>query len=160
MPSAERRVRVRSHDPARTRAALAGQAGALGTLVRALCARADAGSLLGATRIGGRTVRELVVHLGAVFDAVTDNLGLPAGDGAPLSPTDWVSATRTAAPASAPASARPPPRPGPDPAPTRPRSPPGWTPPPGGYWGCWPRSTPRSCGCRPATGRCCWATSW
>jgi uncharacterized protein (TIGR03083 family) len=99
MPPAARRVRVRTYDPARSRAALTGQAEALRTAVHRLCAHADADDLLaGPTRLGEWRVRELVAHLGSVFDAVTDNLGLPAGDGAPLSPTDWVSATRGGAP--------------------------------------------------------------
>ena len=100
MPPAERRVRVRSYDPARSRAALAAQAGALRTLVHRLADRPDAGALLAApTRLGDWTVRDLVAHLGSVFDSLTDNLGLPAGDGTPLTPTDRVAATRTAAPA-------------------------------------------------------------
>jgi uncharacterized protein (TIGR03083 family) len=99
MPPAARRVRVRSYDPARSRAALTGQAEALRSAVHGLCARADADALLsGPTRLGEWRVRELVAHLGSAFDAVTDNLGLPAGDGAPLSPTDWVAATRGGAP--------------------------------------------------------------
>jgi len=102
MPPAERKVRVRRYDPATSRAALAAQAQAVRTLVHALCVREDATALLAApTRLGDWTVRELVAHLGSAFDAVTDNLGLPTGDAAPLTPTDWVSATRGAAPAIA-----------------------------------------------------------
>ncbi|QMU79727.1 hypothetical protein GXW83_32525 [Streptacidiphilus sp. PB12-B1b] len=102
MPSAARRVRVRTYDPARTRDALRGQAQALVDAVHGLCERADAEQLLAApTRLDGWRVRELVAHLGSAFDALTDRLGLPAADGPPLSPTDWVTATRTAAPAVA-----------------------------------------------------------
>ncbi|QMU73293.1 sterol carrier family protein [Streptacidiphilus sp. P02-A3a] len=102
MPPAARRVRVRSYDPATSRAALAAQAGAVRTLVHALGDRADAEALLAApTRLGDWTVRDLVAHLGSAFDAITDNLGLSTGDAAPLTLTDWVAATRTAAPAIA-----------------------------------------------------------
>ena len=105
MPSAERRVRVRSYDPARSRAALAAQTQAVRALVHRLCARADAGTVSAApARFGGRTVAGLIADLGGSLDAVTDNLGLPAGEGAPLTPTDWVAATRgAAAPAATPA---------------------------------------------------------
>jgi uncharacterized protein (TIGR03083 family) len=102
MPPAERRVRVRSYDPARSRAALGAQARALRTLVHQLCDRPDAEAVLAApTRLGQWTVRNLVAHLGSAFDSLTDNLGLPTGEGAPLTLTDWVAATRTAAPAIA-----------------------------------------------------------
>jgi len=102
MPSAERRVRVRTYDPARCRAALVAQARALLTLVHQLCARTDAEAVLAApTRLGDWTVRSLLAHLGSAFDAITDNLGLPTEDGPVLTPIDWVAATRTAAPAIA-----------------------------------------------------------
>jgi uncharacterized protein (TIGR03083 family) len=102
MPPAARRVRVRTYDPARTRDALRAQAQALRAAVHTLCARADAEALLAApTRLDGWRVRELVAHLGSVFDSLTDNLGLAAGDGPLLSPTDWVAATRGGAPAIA-----------------------------------------------------------
>ena len=98
MPPAARRVRVRSYDPARTRAALRAQAQALSAAVQDLCARPDAGDLLAApVRPGDRTVRELVADLGAALDELTGNLGLPPGDAAPLTPTDWVTAARTPA---------------------------------------------------------------
>ncbi|MEY9967651.1 uncharacterized protein (TIGR03083 family) [Streptacidiphilus sp. MAP12-16] len=101
MPPAARRPRARSYDPARTRAALAAQAEVLRTAVHRLCANADAEALLAApTRLGAWRIRELVAHLGSVFDSVSQNLGLPA-EGELLSPTGWVSATRTAAPAIA-----------------------------------------------------------
>ena len=100
MPPAARRVRTRSYDPARSRAALAAQAEALRSAVHSLCTAAGAEQrLAGPTRLGEWRVRELLAHLGSAFDAVSDNLGLPAGEGAPLSPTDWVAATRTQAPA-------------------------------------------------------------
>ncbi|MFC1404885.1 MULTISPECIES: maleylpyruvate isomerase family mycothiol-dependent enzyme [Streptacidiphilus] len=98
--SRERRgPRARSYDPARTRAALAAQTEVLRTAVHGLCADDAAEALLARpTRLGGWRVRELVAHLGFVLDWVPRNLGadVPAG-AALLSPTAWVTGTRTAA---------------------------------------------------------------
>jgi uncharacterized protein (TIGR03083 family) len=70
--------------------------------VHSLCTGPDAEALLAApTRLGDWRVRELVAHLGSVFDSVSLNIGADAGPGEPLTPTDWVAATRTAAPAIA-----------------------------------------------------------
>jgi uncharacterized protein (TIGR03083 family) len=70
--------------------------------VHRLCADPAAEALLARpTRLGDWRVRELVAHLGSVFDSVSRNLGLDAGPGEPLTPTGWVAATRTAAPAIA-----------------------------------------------------------
>ncbi len=94
--------RARTYDPARTRAALAAQAEVLRTAVHTLCAGPDAEARLAApTRLGDWRVRELVAHLGSVFDSVSHNIGADAGPGEPLTPTGWVAATRTAAPAIA-----------------------------------------------------------
>ncbi|MFC1418465.1 maleylpyruvate isomerase family mycothiol-dependent enzyme [Streptacidiphilus cavernicola] len=104
MPPAARtsKPRARTYDPARTRAALAAQAELLRGAVHRLCAGPDAAARLdGPTGLGSWRVRELVAHLGSVFDSLSGNLGLDAGPGEPLSPTDWVAATRSGAPAIA-----------------------------------------------------------
>ena len=102
MPPAARTPRPRSYDRMKSRAALTAQAAALRGAVALLCADPEAERLLaGPTRLGDWRVRELVAHLGSVFDSLTDNLGLPPGDAAPIAPTDWVAATRTGAPAIA-----------------------------------------------------------
>ena len=102
MPPAARTPRPRSYDRLKSRAALAAQAEALRGAVARLCADPEAERLLaGPTRLGDWRVRELVAHLGSVFDSLSDNLGLSTGDAAPLAPTDWVAATRTGAPAIA-----------------------------------------------------------
>jgi uncharacterized protein (TIGR03083 family) len=100
--AASRTPRARTYDPARTRAALSAQAEVLRGAVHGLCAAPDAEQRLAApTRLGSWRVRELVAHLGGVFDAVSRNVGADAGPGEPLSPTGWVAATRTAASAIA-----------------------------------------------------------
>ena len=101
MPPAARtaKPRARTYDPARTRTALAAQAEVLRTAVHSLCTGPDAAArLAGPTRLGDWRVRELVAHLGSVFDSVSRNLGRDSGPGEPLSPTAWVAATRSGAP--------------------------------------------------------------
>lgn len=94
--------RPRAYDPARTRAALAGQTARLRAAVHSLCTSPRAEELLALpTCLGGWRVRELVAHLGAAYEAVTRGIGSDAGTGAPLTPLAWVAATRTEAPAIA-----------------------------------------------------------
>ncbi|MFC5909610.1 maleylpyruvate isomerase family mycothiol-dependent enzyme [Streptacidiphilus monticola] len=85
----------RRYDPARTRAALAAQTEALRSAVHSL----GTDDLDRPTRLGSWTVCELVAHLGTVYDSITHAVGElpPAGD--PLTPSQWIAATRTAAPA-------------------------------------------------------------
>ncbi|GAA2723902.1 MULTISPECIES: sterol carrier family protein [Streptomyces] len=69
MPSAQRKPRTRSHDPAKVRTALQGQVRAVRELVAVVCAEPDAQALLAApTRLGRWTVGELIVHLADALD--------------------------------------------------------------------------------------------
>ncbi|MHA6761124.1 sterol carrier family protein [Streptacidiphilus sp. PAMC 29251] len=98
MPPATRTPRARTYDPGRTRTALAAQAEVLRTAVHTLCTDPAAEALLAApTRLGAWRVRELVAHLGTVFDAVSRKAGLDGGAGEPLTLTGWATATRTQA---------------------------------------------------------------
>ncbi|MFC1410117.1 sterol carrier family protein [Streptacidiphilus sp. N1-12] len=97
-----RTPRARSYDPTRIRTALAAQAEVLRGAVHELCTGPEPEArLAGPTRLGDWRVRELVAHLGTVFDAVSRKAGLDGGPGEPLSLTGWVAATRTEAPAIA-----------------------------------------------------------
>ncbi|WP_407989113.1 sterol carrier family protein [Kitasatospora sp. CMC57] len=90
--------RARSYDPAKVRAALAGQTEALRGVVHELCARPDAASLLERpTRLGDWNLRQLIAHLGFCLDWLPRHLEQPVPDGAPLSLVQWVGVTRTAA---------------------------------------------------------------
>ncbi|WP_446046286.1 maleylpyruvate isomerase N-terminal domain-containing protein, partial [Streptomyces olivaceus] len=71
MPPA--RKRPRAYDPVRTRAAVLAQFGNVRAAVRTLTPE----QLALPTRLGDRTVRELVVHVGTVLDAVDRLLGEP-----------------------------------------------------------------------------------
>ncbi|MER5867879.1 sterol carrier family protein [Kitasatospora sp. NPDC002040] len=90
--------RPRSYDPAKVRAALAGQTEALRGAVHELCARPDAEAVLDRpTRLGDWNVRLLIAHLGFCLDWLPRHLDQPVPDGAPLSLVEWVGITRTAA---------------------------------------------------------------
>ncbi|MHA7962131.1 maleylpyruvate isomerase family mycothiol-dependent enzyme [Streptomyces sp. L500] len=64
MPSAPRKPRIRSFDPAKSRAALEGQVRAVRDVVAVVCAEPDAEALLAApSGVGKWTVGELITHL-------------------------------------------------------------------------------------------------
>ncbi len=78
MPSAPRKPRVRSYDPAKVRAALEGQVRAVRDVVAVVCAEPDAEALLAArTRLGEWTVGELVVHLAGAMRLLPRRLAEP-----------------------------------------------------------------------------------
>ncbi|MFI5528821.1 sterol carrier family protein [Kitasatospora sp. NPDC051853] len=90
--------KARSYDPAKVRAALAGQTGALRAAVRELCARPDAEELLARpTRLGEWNVRQLVAHLGFCLDWLPRHLDEPVPAGAVIPLIEWPGLTRTAA---------------------------------------------------------------
>ncbi|MEW2620132.1 sterol carrier family protein [Streptomyces sp. NPDC048106] len=87
MPPAKKRART--YDPARTRAAVLAQFGAVREAVRGLTDE----QLAGPTRLGGWTVRELVVHIGTAVTAVRRALAQPAPGKADAVLLDWPFAT-------------------------------------------------------------------
>ena len=87
MPPA--RKRPRSYDPARTRAAVLGQFGAVRDAVR----RLEGEQLARPTRLDGWTVRELVVHVGMAVTAVHRAVAQPAPATADAVLLDWPFAT-------------------------------------------------------------------
>ncbi|MBZ6082806.1 maleylpyruvate isomerase family mycothiol-dependent enzyme [Streptomyces olivaceus] len=99
MPPA--RKRPRAYDPARTRAAVLAQFGNVRAAVRTLTPE----QLALPTRLGDRTVRELVVHVGTVLDAVDRLLGEPEPARQDGRLPDW---PLTVGPDADPATARPP----------------------------------------------------
>ncbi|GAA4857501.1 maleylpyruvate isomerase family mycothiol-dependent enzyme [Kitasatospora terrestris] len=86
-------TKTRTYDPARVRAALAGQIEALRSTVRGL----DEAQLSLPTRLGDWRVRELVSHLGMVVSWVPAHLDDPIPDVRPITPLYWARQTRTAA---------------------------------------------------------------
>jgi uncharacterized protein (TIGR03083 family) len=83
--------KARSYDPAKVRAALAAQTGALREAVRGLCADPAAERLLAApTRLGEWTVRDLVAHLALQLAWVPAHLGDPLEGRPALDLTGWV----------------------------------------------------------------------
>ncbi len=83
--------RARSYDPAKVRAALAGQTEALRAAVHRLCADPGAELLLAApTRLGHWRVRELVAHLALQIGWVPRHLDQPLQGRAALTLTRWV----------------------------------------------------------------------
>ncbi|MGW2401472.1 sterol carrier family protein [Kitasatospora sp. NPDC001664] len=90
--------KARSYDPAKVRAALAGQTEALRAAVRELCARPHAEELLARpTRLGEWNVRQLVAHLGFCLDWLPHHLDEPVPAGAAIPLVEWPGLTRTAA---------------------------------------------------------------
>ncbi|MGW4645374.1 sterol carrier family protein [Kitasatospora sp. NPDC004289] len=90
--------KARSYDPAKVRAALAGQTEALRAAVSELCARPDAEELLARpTRLGEWNVRQLVAHLGFCLDWLPRHLDEPVPAGAAIPLVEWPGLTRTAA---------------------------------------------------------------
>ncbi|MEU3823748.1 sterol carrier family protein [Streptomyces sp. NPDC029080] len=84
MPPA--RKRARSHDPAKTRAAVLGQLAHVREAVRGL----TPGQLVLPTRLGPWTVRDLGAHVGTALTAVHRDLELPAPAGQHLiTPVEW-----------------------------------------------------------------------
>ncbi|MBZ6142546.1 maleylpyruvate isomerase family mycothiol-dependent enzyme [Streptomyces olivaceus] len=99
MPPA--RKRPRAYDPARARTAVLAQFGNVRAAVRTLTPE----QLALPTRLGDRTVRELVVHVGTVLDAVDRLLGEPEPARQDGRLPDW---PLTVEPEADPATARPP----------------------------------------------------
>jgi uncharacterized protein (TIGR03083 family) len=87
MPPA--RKRARSYDPARTRAAVLAQLDHVRTAVRGL----TADQLALPTRLGDRTVRELVAHIGTAVTAVHRALDRPAPARQDATVVQWPLAT-------------------------------------------------------------------
>ncbi|MER7756452.1 sterol carrier family protein [Kitasatospora sp. NPDC097643] len=89
----------RTYQPAKVRAALAAQTGALRETVRRLCERPDAEQQLARpTRLGEWTVRELVAHLAVQLEWVPAHLDDPLEGRPPLDLPGWVAAVGTVAP--------------------------------------------------------------
>ncbi|MEW1911149.1 sterol carrier family protein [Kitasatospora sp. NPDC085895] len=86
-------TKTRTYDPAKVRAALAGQTEALRGAVRGL----TAAQLDLPTRLGDWRVRELVSHLGMVVSWVPAHLDEPLPEAPAITPLDWARRTRTAA---------------------------------------------------------------
>jgi uncharacterized protein (TIGR03083 family) len=83
--------KARSYDPAKVRAALAAQTGALRAAVRRLCEDPSAEALLaGPTRLGEWTVRELVAHLALQLAWTPAHLADPVEGKAALDLLGWV----------------------------------------------------------------------
>jgi uncharacterized protein (TIGR03083 family) len=84
--------KARSYDPAKVRAALAAETGAVRDAVRRLAADPAAGALLDRpTRLGDWRVRELVAHLAWQLAWLPEQLGRPLEGRAALGLTAWVS---------------------------------------------------------------------
>ncbi|MFC5665876.1 sterol carrier family protein [Kitasatospora misakiensis] len=89
----------RTYQPAKVRAALAGQIDALSDAVRLLCARPDAEELLDRpTRLGEWRVRELIAHLAVQIDWVPAHIDDPLEGRPPLDLLRWVARVGTVAP--------------------------------------------------------------
>ncbi|MFB7383368.1 sterol carrier family protein [Kitasatospora purpeofusca] len=92
-------AKSRTYQPAKVRAALAGQIDALSDAVQLLCARPDAGELLDRpTRLGEWRVRELIAHLAVQIDWVPAHIEDPAQGLPPLDLLQWVARVGTVAP--------------------------------------------------------------
>ncbi|MFJ8040054.1 sterol carrier family protein [Kitasatospora sp. NPDC096147] len=90
--------KARSYDPAKVRAALAGQSAALRAAVHELCARPEAEQLLARpTRLGEWNVRQLIAHLGFCLDWLPRHLDEPVPAGAAIPLVEWPGLTRSAA---------------------------------------------------------------
>ncbi|MEU6776546.1 sterol carrier family protein [Streptomyces sp. NPDC046759] len=87
MPPAKKRVR--SYDPARTRAAVLAQL----AHVRDAVPRLTPGQLALPTRLGEWTVRELIAHIGMAVTAVHRALDRPAPPKQDVTPAEWPFAT-------------------------------------------------------------------
>lgn len=93
MPRDTRKVRTRSYDPARTRAAVPAQFARVREAVRTL----EPARLALPTRLGDWTVRELIAHLAVVVDHVCDIVERPAPAAREISLPNWPFATVSAA---------------------------------------------------------------
>ncbi|MFD9793228.1 sterol carrier family protein [Streptomyces sp. NPDC059070] len=88
MPPAKKRARTRGYDPAKTRTAVLAQFASVREAVRALTPE----QLDRPTRLDGRTVRDLAVHLADALDAVARGLAGPAPAAADLALLEWPAA--------------------------------------------------------------------
>ncbi|MFI6848622.1 sterol carrier family protein [Kitasatospora sp. NBC_00085] len=92
-------AKSRTYQPAKVRAALAGQTEALRAAVRELCAAPDAERLLARpTRLGQWRVRELLAHLAVQLDWVPAHLDDPLEGRPPLDLLRWVARVAEVAP--------------------------------------------------------------
>ncbi|MCG6494589.1 sterol carrier family protein [Kitasatospora sp. A2-31] len=92
-------AKSRTYQPAKVRAALAAQTGALRAAVRQLCARPDAADLLERPAgLGEWRVRELVAHLAVQLDWVPAHLDDPLEGRPPLDLLHWVARVAESAP--------------------------------------------------------------
>ncbi|MFD7412056.1 sterol carrier family protein [Kitasatospora purpeofusca] len=92
-------AKSRTYQPAKVRAALAAQTGALRDAVRGLCERPDAEQCLARpTRLGEWRVRELLAHLAVQIEWLPAHLDDPAEGRAPLDLPRWAERVGALAP--------------------------------------------------------------